>query len=58
VAPSQLAGLPILMALATVLGLSKTRPWTIGAAPSAWAPTIRGSTELRPWAWYSLNPFQ
>jgi hypothetical protein len=46
------------MALATVLGFSNTRPRTMGAAPSAWAPTMRGSTPDRPHAWYSLNPFQ
>src|SRR5215472_3648712 len=58
VAPSQLAGLPILIAEATVLGRAQTPPVTIGAAPSAWAPTIRGSTEQRPAARYSLKPIQ
>ena len=36
------AGLPIRMAVAIVLGFSTTRPVTIGAAPAAWKPHIRG----------------
>ncbi len=58
VAPSQDAGLPIRIAEATVFGLATGDPWTIGAAPSACAPTIRGSVVARPAAWYCRNPFQ
>ena len=42
------AGLPIRIAVATVSGRSTTCPSTIGAAPSAWNPNIRGSDELSP----------
>src|SRR5437763_7472549 len=58
VAPSQDAGLPISIALATVFGFSTGRPRTIGAAPSACAPTMRGSCRLCPAASSSLKPFQ
>ncbi len=36
------AGFPIRMAVAMVLGDSTTLPVTIGAAPAAWKPHIRG----------------
>src|SRR5712692_3196937 len=48
VAPSQDAGLPMRMAEATVFGLAIGCPATMGAAPSAWAPTIRGRRVERP----------
>ena len=48
VAPYQLAGLPIRMAVATVSGCSIGWPTTIGAAPAAWKPSIRGSRVDRP----------
>ena len=52
IASSQRAGLPIRIALATVSGASTGAPWTSGAAPSAWKPSIRGR-EPR-----SVKPFQ
>ena len=58
VAPSHEAGLPILIAEATVFGSATGAPLTIGAAPSAWAPTIRGRRAALPAAWYSRKPFQ
>ena len=58
VAPSHDAGLPIRIAEATVFGWAIACPFTIGAAPSAWAPTILGSRVDTPAAWYSRNPFQ
>ena len=41
-APDHEAGLPIRMAVATVSGSSTGAPFTIGAAPAAWKPSIRG----------------
>ena len=58
VAPSQEAGLPMRIAEATVFGLATGDPVTMGAAPSAWAPTMRGSRVARPAPWYSRKPFQ
>src|SRR5713226_8476316 len=58
VAPSHDAGLPMRIADATVLGFEIGWPATIGAAPSAWAPTMRGRRVERPAAWYSRRPFQ
>ena len=46
------------MAVARVLGSAMTRSSTIGAAPAAWNPTIRGSSFARPARWYSLYPRQ
>ena len=46
-------GLPILMAVAMVEGSGTGSPRTIGAAPAAWKPSIRGRP--RP---YSVYPFQ
>ena len=51
-ASSQRAGLPIRIALATVSGCSTGAPCTIGAAPSAWKPSIRGACPI------SEKPFQ
>ena len=53
VAPYQLAGLPIRMAVATVSGCSMGCPSTMGAAPAAWNPSILGSRVVRPASWYS-----
>src|SRR3954449_5099595 len=36
------AGLPMRMAVAIVLGCSTTLPVTMGAAPAAWKPHMRG----------------
>ena len=47
------AGLPIRMAVAIVCGDSTRTPDTIGAAPAAWKPSIRGRFELVPSAAYS-----
>jgi hypothetical protein len=47
------AGLPMRMAVAIVLGFSTTAPVTIGAAPAAWKPHIRGVREARPSSAYS-----
>jgi hypothetical protein len=47
-APSQLAGLPMRIAVAMVSGFSTGRPRTRGAAPAAWKPSILGSLEARP----------
>src|SRR5579871_3653549 len=58
VAPCQLAGLPMRMAEATVAGLATGLPSTMGAAPAAWKPNMRGSVLVTPAAWYSLKPFQ
>src|SRR2546422_4508854 len=58
VAPSQEAGLPIRIAEATVFGCGTGCPLTMGAAPSACAPTILGSLVARPASWYSRKPFQ
>ena len=54
-------GLPqeiVRLADATVRGRGMGWPDTIGAAPSAWAPTMRGRRVDRPAAWYSRKPFQ
>src|SRR3954469_6381833 len=40
------------MALATVSGLSTGAPWTSGAAPAAWKPSMRGDSPA------SRKPFQ
>src|SRR5579883_2352760 len=53
-AGSQLAGLPMRMAVATVSGSSTGWPRTIGAAPAAWNPSILGSFVLRPTRSYSV----
>src|SRR5216684_3040488 len=58
VAPSHDAGLPMRIADATVRGNAIGWPVTIGAAPSAWAPTMRGRRVERPVEWYSRKPFQ
>ncbi len=50
----QLAGFPILIAVATVSGESTTSPLTIGAAPSACHPIIIGSESECPASMYSL----
>ena len=47
------AGFPMRMAVATVSGRSTGCPSTIGAAPAAWNPNIRGSCFERPAARYS-----
>src|SRR5215212_5727906 len=57
-APSLLAGEPILMALATVSGLSKSWPATSGEAPSAWKPSMRGAEPACPAPRHSQKPFQ
>ena len=57
-AKSQDAGLPIRIAVAMVDGLSTRTPSTIGAAPAAWNPHIRGRRVATPSAAYSVNPFQ
>ena len=57
-APSRLAGAPILMALATVSGFSKSWPATSGEAPSAWNPSIRGAASEYPASRHSEKPFQ
>ena len=48
IAPSHDAGFPILIAVATVSGDSTGAPRTMGAAPSAWKPSIRGDDVARP----------
>ena len=58
VAPCQLAGFPIRMADAIVSGFSTTCPRTMGAAPSACHPIIRGRREIFPIRWYSRYPRQ
>ena len=45
-AACQLAGLPMRMAVATVCGSSTAFPNTIGAAPAAWKPNMRGKRSL------------
>src|SRR5208283_2146155 len=50
----QLAGFPILIADAIVLGFSTGRPRTKGAAPSAWKPNMIGSRLTLPALKYSL----
>src|SRR5215210_1386765 len=57
-APSPLAGEPILMALATVSGFSKSCPATSGEAPSAWKPSMRGTESECPASRHSRKPFQ
>ena len=52
-APYHDAGRPMRMAVATVSGCSMGWPSTIGAAPAAWKPSIRGSRVTRPASWYS-----
>jgi len=47
------AGLPMRMAVATVSGCSTGWPRTIGAAPAAWKPSIRGRRVARPASLYS-----
>jgi hypothetical protein len=47
------AGLPILIAVATVRGSAITRFSYMGAAPAAWKPTIRGRLPILPSRWYS-----
>src|SRR5688572_4921893 len=47
-APSQLAGFPIRMAVARVSGSFTGAPRTMGAAPSAWNPIMRGRLAMRP----------
>ena len=42
------------MALATVSGWGTGSPRTIGAAPSAWKPHIRGVLAAMPSRWYSV----
>jgi len=46
--------LPILMAVAIVCGCSTGWPITIGAAPLAWKPHIRGARVARPASRYSV----
>src|SRR5439155_2214718 len=54
----QLAGLPMRIAVATVRGSSITRLCTIGAAPAASKPIMRGRWVILPAARYSLYPRQ
>ena len=42
------AGFPILIAVAMVLGSATRSPRTMGAAPSAWKPSILGSARAGP----------
>ena len=49
----QEAGLPILMAVAIVCGCATGAPSTIGAAPEAWKPNIRGFLDASPSEKYS-----
>jgi hypothetical protein len=49
----QEAGLPMRIAVAIVLGFSTTWPVTIGAAPAAWKPHMRGVRVAMPSAAYS-----
>ena len=53
-ASSQEAGLPILIAVAIVCGCSTGLPVTMGAAPLAWKPNIRGARAARPACRYSV----
>jgi hypothetical protein len=53
-ASCQDAGLPILIAVAIVCGDRTGRPITIGAAPLAWKPNIRGDRVDSPACWYSV----
>ena len=53
-ASCQEAGLPIRIAVAIVSGSRTGAPFTIGAAPAAWNPTIRGAFVARPAARYSV----
>ena len=46
------------IAVAIVDGLATGAPSTIGAAPAAWKPHIRGVLEAMPSAAYSVKPFQ
>ena len=46
--PCHDAGLPMRMAVATVSGCSTGAPLTIGAAPAAWKPSMRGRLAARP----------
>jgi len=57
-ASPQDAGLPIRIAVAMVCGARTGSPRTIGAAPLAWKPNIRGTRAARPAAAYSVYPFQ
>ena len=52
VAEYQLAGFPMRIAVAIVSGFSTGWPSTIGAAPAAWKPSIRGSLVDRPASLY------
>ena len=53
-ASSHDAGLPIRIAVAMVSGARTGSPRTIGAAPLAWKPSIRGVRVARPAAAYCL----
>jgi hypothetical protein len=46
-AGTQLAGLPMRIAVAMVSGFATGCPRTIGAAPAAWKPHILGNDEQR-----------
>ncbi len=50
---TQLAGLPMRIAVAMVDGFSTTWPSTIGAEPAAWNPRIFGRLVARPASAYS-----
>jgi hypothetical protein len=49
-APAHVAGLPILIAVAIVSGFSIGRSSTMGAAPAAWKPSIRGRVSTIPFS--------
>ena len=51
-ASPQEAGLPIRIAVAMVCGARTGSPRTMGAAPLAWKPSIRGVLVARPAAAY------
>ena len=48
------AGLPMRMAVATVSGFSTGAPFTMGAAPAAWKPSIPGRLAAMRLSAYSL----
>ena len=48
VAEYQLAGLPMRIAVATVSGSATGWPSTMGAAPAAWKPSMRGNFVVPP----------
>ena len=52
-APAEAAGLPILIAVAMVTGASTGSPRTMGEAPLAWKPNIRGVCAAFPALAYS-----